>query len=116
MSRTKHSVSRRKRVKKILKMAKGFRGDRGRRYRRAKETLMKSLTYAYRDRKTRKRNFRRLWIVRLNAAVRARGLKYGEFIAALKKKKIELSRDILSQLAIEEPRVFDQLVEEVKAS
>ena len=114
MSRTAHSVSRKKRVKKILKLAKGARSKRSKHIRRAKETVRRGLAYAYRDRRTKKREFRSLWITRLNAAVRERGLKYNEFISGLKKNNIELSRDILSNLAIEEPRVFDQLVEAAK--
>lgn len=114
MSRTAHSVSRKKRVKKILKLAKGARFKRSKHIRRAKETVKRALAYAYRDRRVKKREFRSLWITRLNAAVRERGLKYNEFINALKKNNIELSRNMLSRLAIEEPKAFDQLVEVAK--
>ena len=114
MSKTSSGVSRKKRVKKILKLAKGAKFKRSKNYRRAAETVKRGLAFAYRDRKKRKIEFRKLWITRLNAAVRERGLKYSQFMGGLKKNKIELSRDVLSQLAIEDPKVFDVLVEEVK--
>lgn len=114
MSKTAHSVSRKKRVKKFLSLAKGARGERSRRYKRAKETVQRALAFSYRDRKVKKREFRKLWIVRLSAAVREQGLKYSQFIGGLKKKNIELSRNILAQLAVEEPEAFSQLVEIVK--
>ena len=114
MSRKSHSVARKKRVKKILDQAKGARGRRSKNYRRAKETVIKGMSYAYRDRRNRKRDFRRLWITRINAAVRERGIKYSEFQNGLKENDILLSRDVLSQLAIEEPEVISKLVEVVK--
>ncbi len=115
MSKSSSSVSRRKRVKKILKLAKGAKFQRSKVYRRAKETVKRALVYSYRDRKVRKRVFRRLWVSRLNAGLRERGLKYSQFISALKKKNIKLSRDILASLVVEEPEVFDKLVEEVSS-
>lgn len=114
MSRTSHSVARRKRVKKLLKRAKGAKLKRSKVYRRARETVKRGLVYAYRDRRVRKREFRALWITRINAASRQRGIKYSEFMKALKQNKIELSRDMLSRLAVEEPEVFDKLVEIAK--
>lgn len=114
MSRTSHSVSRRKRVKKTLKLAKGARFKRSKNYRRASETVKRALVYSYRDRRVRKREFRKLWITRLNAAVREKGIKYSEFIDGLRKNNIELSRDILANLAIEEPGAFEQIVEIAK--
>ncbi len=112
--RTKHSVAARKRKKKIFKLTKGYWGKRKNVLRRAKETLRRALVYAYRDRKRRKREFRRLWITRINAAARERGLTYREFIHGLKKRNVALSRDILAHLACEEPQAFDRLVEMVK--
>lgn len=112
--KTKHSVASRKRKKKILKAAKGYWGDRSRKYRRALETLRRAYSYAYRDRRAKKREFRSLWITRINAAVRARGISYREFIHALREKKILLSRDILAQIASEHPEIFDKIVETVK--
>ena len=112
--RTRHSVAARKRKKKIFKLTKGYWGKRKNVLRRAKETLRRALVYAYRDRRAKKRQFRRLWIVRINAAVRERGLSYREFIHGLKKNNVNLSRDILAHLAAEEPQVFDRLVELAK--
>ena len=114
MSRTAHGVSRKKRVKKVLKIVKGAKLRRSKNIRRAKETSRRALAYSYRDRKVRQREFRRLWITRINAATRERGLKYSEFIDGLKKNKIELTRDILVNLAIEEQKAFDKLVELAK--
>jgi large subunit ribosomal protein L20 len=114
MSRTSSGVPRRKRVKKILKLARGARFKRSKNYKRAKETVQRGLAFAYRDRRVKKREFRALWITRINAASRARGLTYHQFMGGLKKNKIELSRDILSRLAIEEPKTFDALVKIAK--
>jgi large subunit ribosomal protein L20 len=112
--RVKHSPASKKRKKKILRLTKGYRGKRKNIYRRAVETARRALVYAYRDRKVKKREFRRLWINRINAAVRERGLTYREFMHLLKKKNILLSRDMLAKIASEYPRVFDKIVEEVK--
>ncbi len=114
MSRKAHSVTKKKRVKKTLKHAKGAWGRRSKNIRRAKETVDRALAYAQRDRKTKKRDFRRLWITRINAGAKERGLKYNEFISLLKKNNIILSRDILARLAVEEPQAFDKLVETIK--
>ncbi|HIP42913.1 MAG TPA: 50S ribosomal protein L20 [Aquifex aeolicus] len=111
--RVKGPSSRRKK-KKILKLAKGYRGQRSRSYRRAKEAVMKALYYQYRDRKLRKREFRRLWIARINAAVRAYGLNYSTFINGLKKAGIELNRKILADIAVRDPQAFEQIVDKVK--
>jgi large subunit ribosomal protein L20 len=102
--------------KKILKAAKGFYGRRKNTIRIAKQAVEKSLQYAYRDRKNRKRNFRALWIQRINAAVREHGLTYGRFIDGLNKAGIEVDRKILSDLAIHEPQAFAALVAQSKAA
>lgn len=112
--KTKHSVARKKRKKKILSHTKGYWGKRANVYRRALETLRRGLVYAYRDRRRKKREFRSLWITRINAAARERGVTYKEFIHELKEKNIALSRDMLALLAAEEPAAFDALVETVK--
>jgi large subunit ribosomal protein L20 len=112
--KVKHSVARRRRKKKILAHTKGYWGKRANIYRRAIETLRRGLAYAYRDRRRKKREFRTLWITRVNAAVRERGSTYKEFIHRLKEKNILLSRDMLALLAAEESAAFDALVEFVK--
>lgn len=112
--RARKAPASRRRRKKILKLAKGYWGRRSKHYRRAIETLRRALVYAYRDRKTKKREFRKLWIARINAATRERGMSYRSFIYGLKKKNIVLSRNILAMLAAEEPDVFSRLVEIIK--
>ena len=114
--RVKRGVPSRKRRKRLLKQAKGFWGRRKNNIRRANETLIRALAYAYRDRRQRKRDFRRLWIVRINAAVRPFGLSYSKFINALSKSEIELDRKSLSELAIRDPQGFKSVVETAKAS
>lgn len=114
--RVKKSVASRKRRKRILKQAKGYWGRRKNNIRRAKETLLRALAYAYRDRRQKKRDFRRLWIVRINAAVRPFDLSYSKFIAALKKAEIDLDRKSLSELAIRDPQGFKAVVETAKAA
>jgi large subunit ribosomal protein L20 len=104
------------RRKKILKLAKGFFGARRKNYRTAKEAVETALLYSYRDRKNRKRDFRTLWNVRINAAVREYGLSYSRFINGLKKLDIKLNRKILSNLAASEPDTFEKIVDKVKAS
>ena len=111
--RVKGPSSRRKK-KKILKLAKGYKGQRSRSYRRAKEAVMRALYYQYRDRKLRKREFRRLWIARINAAVRAYGLNYSTFIHGLNKAGINLNRKILADMAVRDPQAFEQIVNKVK--
>lgn len=104
------------RRKKILKLAKGFFGAKRKNYRTAKEAVEKALTYSYRDRRNKKRDFRKLWNIRINAAVREYGLSYSRFINGMKKTDIKLNRKILSNLAAAEPDTFQQIVEKVKAS
>lgn len=113
MSRVTNQVASRKRRKKILKHAKGYRGGR-KLYRAAQEAVEKGWQYAYRDRRIRKRNFRRLWIIRINAAVREYGLSYSQFIWGLKELKIGLNRKMLSELAVNNPKTFESIVKSVK--
>lgn len=115
MPRAINSVASRKRRKKIVKNAKGYRGARSKLLKTAKEAVHKAQLYAYRDRKQRKRMFRRLWIVRINAAARQYGLSYSRFINGLKKSNIELSRNIIADLAVREPEIFKGLVDKVKS-
>ena len=114
MSRTKHSVARRKRKKKVLRMAKGYRGARSRSYRSAHEQVMHSLQYSYRDRRARKRDFRRLWIARINAAARLNGLSYSRFIRGLKLAEVEVNRKMLAEMAVSDPASFSELVQKAK--
>jgi large subunit ribosomal protein L20 len=111
MPRTRHAVASRKRRKKILKMAKGYRGARSRQFKVAKEQVMHSLQYAYRDRRVRKGDFRRLWIARINAAARINGLSYNRFIYGLKQAGVEVDRKVLADLAVREPDTFAQLAD-----
>lgn len=115
MPRVKNSVASRERRKKIMKLAQGYRGARSRSYRRANEQVMKSQAYAYRDRKNRKRDFRRLWIARISAAAREEGINYSKFMGALRKAGINLDRKNLSRLAIEDQEAFQKLVEIAKS-
>ena len=108
------TVSRRSR-KKILKMAKGYRSVRSTAFRKAREAVEHGLCYAYRDRKNRKREFRRLWIARINAAVRAEGMNYSQFMYGLKKAQIEVDRKVLSDLAINNQETFKSLTETARA-
>jgi large subunit ribosomal protein L20 len=115
MPRVKRGVTARARHKKILALAKGFRGRRKNVYRVAKQAVMKAGQYAYRDRRTRKRVFRKLWIARINAGTRAHGVTYSRFIAGLKKLSIDLDRKVLSDMAINDPAAFGAIVAKVKA-
>ena len=115
MSRTRNSPASRNRRRKVLKMAKGYYGAKSRLYRVANEAVIRSLRYAYRDRKTRKRQFRRLWITRINAAARLNGLSYNRFIDGLNKAQVEVDRKMLAELAVNDQQVFNQLVEIAKA-
>lgn len=110
MARVKWQVASRQRRKRLLKRAKGYYGARGRHIRKAKETVMRALAYATRDRKVKKREFRALWVVRLNAAARSRGLTYSQVMAAFRRAKIGLNRQQLSELAIHDQPAFDQLL------
>jgi large subunit ribosomal protein L20 len=112
--RVKRGVTKRARHKKVLKLASGFRAARGKLIRPARLAVEKSLIYAYRDRKQRKRQFHRLWIARINAAAREHGLSYSRFIAGLKKAGIEMDRKVLADLAVAEPKAFSELVELAK--
>jgi len=108
--RVKRGVTKRRRHKKILKLASGFRAARGKLIRPARLAVEKSLIYAYRDRKQRKRQFHRLWIARINAAAREHGLSYSRFIAGLKRAGVEMDRKVLADLAVAEPKAFSELV------
>ncbi|RMD47599.1 MAG: 50S ribosomal protein L20 [Aquificota bacterium] len=108
--------SSKKHKKKILKIAKGYYGAKHRSYRRAKEQVLRSLQYAYRDRRLRKREFRALWIQRINAAARLNGLSYSKFINGLKKAGIELDRKVLADIAVKDPEGFSKLVETAKSA
>ncbi len=114
MSRVKRGVTKKARHKKILKLAKGYRGRAKSCFRVAIQKVEKALRYAYRDRKARKRDFRALWVQRINAAVRERGMVYSKFINGLKLAKIDLDRKVLSDLAIREPETFSKIVEQAK--
>jgi large subunit ribosomal protein L20 len=114
--RTTKGPARRRAKRRLFQKAKGYRGGRGNLLRTVKETLIRAEVFAYRDRRTRKRQFRRLWIIRINAAVRQRGLRYSEFISGLKRAHVELDRKMLSEMAVHDPEAFDQLVELVKQS
>ena len=114
MPRSKTAKTSRKRRKKTIKEAKGYRWGRKSKYKASKQALMKAWSYAYRDRKTRKRAFRRLWQIQINAAVRSFDLSYSKFIHLLKENNIKLNRKVLAQLANEEPKVFEKIVKEVK--
>ena len=114
MAKTKHSVATRRRKKRTLKAAKGFWGDRSKQYQQARRALMHALVYAYRDRRVKKREFRALWIARINAACRAQEITYSRFINGLKKAKILLDRKILADLAVKDSAAFKKLVEIAK--
>jgi large subunit ribosomal protein L20 len=111
MPRVKRGVRAHARHKKVMKMAKGYRGGRRRLYRSAREGIDKALCYAYRDRRVRKREFRNLWIIRINAAVRPLGLSYSRFINQLDKANIKLDRKVLADLAVFYPEDFSRIVE-----
>ncbi|EAH8430674.1 MULTISPECIES: 50S ribosomal protein L20 [Campylobacter] len=114
MARVKTGVVRRRRHKKVLKLARGFYSGRRKHFRKAKEQLERSLVYAYRDRRRKKRDFRRLWIVRINAACRLNDLSYSRFINGLKKAGIELDRKILADLAMNDTAAFAKIAEAAK--
>ncbi|MCF6765605.1 50S ribosomal protein L20 [Thiotrichales bacterium 19S3-7] len=116
MPRVKRGVQARRRHKKVLKQAKGYYGARSRVYRVAKQAVIKAGQYAYRDRKQKKRQFRSLWIVRINAAVRQYDMSYSNFINGLKKANIDLDRKILADMAVHNKADFEQLVEQAKAA
>ena len=114
MPRAQSTVPRHRRHRKIIKQAKGYYGTRKSNYRTAKDAVQKAWQYAYRDRRVNKRNFRRLWIIRINAAVRQHGLSYSQFIFAMKDKKISLNRKTLAHMAVHDPEGFAEVVNSVK--
>ncbi|MBQ6959446.1 MAG: 50S ribosomal protein L20 [Clostridia bacterium] len=114
MARIKRAVNAHKKRRKVLKLAKGYWGAKSKQYRTASEQVRRSLRYAYEGRKMRKRDFRRLWIVRINAAARLSGMSYSTFINGLKKKNIEVNRKMLADLAVNDAAAFAQLVEMAK--
>ena len=116
MPRVKRAVHARKKRRKVLEQAKGYWGLKKSSYRYAKEQVDHSLVYAYRDRQNRKRTFRRLWIVRINAAARANGLSYNQFVAGLRKADIALDRKVLADLAVNDPAAFGAIAAQAKAA
>ena len=116
MARIKVGVTAHRRHKHILKLAKGYRGAKSKQFKKANETVMKALSYARRDRRVKKREFRGLWIVRINAAVRANGMTYSRFINGLAKAGIEMNRKVLADMAIYDAAAFAKLVEAAKAA
>ncbi len=116
MARVKGGMSTKKRRNRVLKLAKGYRGAKSKQFRTAKQAVMKSLSYAFVGRKLRKREFRRLWIARINAAARLNGLSYSRFMNGLKNANVNINRKMLSELAITNPAAFTQLVDTAKAN
>ncbi len=116
MPRVKSNVARLKRKKKIMRLAKGARGGRSKLFKAAKENVERGWRYAYRDRRQRKREFRRLWIMRINAAARMHQLSYNRFVAGLKRAGVEIDRKVLADLAVRDPVAFAELVEVAKRS
>ena len=111
MARVKRAVNAQKKRREVLEQASGYRGQRSRLYRKAKEQVTHSLVYAFNDRKDRKGDFRRLWIQRINAAVRARGMTYNRFIQGLKAAGIQVDRRMLAEMAVNDPQAFDAIVD-----
>lgn len=116
MPRAKRGTKRRQRVKKVMDQAEGFVLGRSRIFRRAKEAVDRALTYAYRDRRTKKRDFRQLWIARINAAAVSNDMSYGRFMHALKTSDVALDRKVLADIAVSDPAAFSALVNEVRPS
>jgi large subunit ribosomal protein L20 len=116
MARVKRSVHARKKRRKVLEQAKGYWGLKNSNYTYAKEQVERSLAYAYRDRKVRKREFRKLWIMRINAGARANGLSYNQFMSGLKIANVELDRKVLADLAATDPAKFSEIVEQAKSA
>jgi large subunit ribosomal protein L20 len=114
MAKIKHSVATRRRKKRVLKKAKGYWGDRSKQFQQARRALMHALVYAYRDRRVKKREFRSLWIARINAACRQAGITYSVFMNGLKKSKVAIDRKILADLAVRDNKAFEKLVEIAK--
>jgi large subunit ribosomal protein L20 len=116
MARVKRSVGAKKKRRKTLDEAKGYWGLKSTNYRQAKEQLLKSYTYAYRDRRARKGEFRKLWITRINAGARQNGMSYNQFMHGLKQANIDLNRKMLADLAVQEPQVFAEIASKAKAA
>ena len=116
MARVKRSVHAKKKRREVLEQAKGYRGLKKNTYKRAKEQVQKSLAYSYRDRRARKRDFRRLWIIRINAGARMNGLSYNQFIHGLKLAQIELDRKVLADMAVADPAAFTVIADAAKAA
>ena len=116
MPRVKRSVSGRKKRRKVLDRASGYWGLKSKTYKAAKEQVDRSLVYAYRDRKNKKRDFRRLWITRINAAARAHDISYNQLVSGLRKAEIDLDRKILADLAVSDPAAFGEIAEQAKAA
>ena len=116
MARVKRSVSARKKRRKVLKAAKGYYGARSRHYTKAKEQVQHSMQYQYRDRRNKKRDIRRLWITRINAAARLNGMSYSVFMNGLKKAGVELDRKVLADMAVSDPEAFAAVAEVAKAA
>lgn len=114
MAKIKHSVATKKRKKRVLKKAKGFWGDRSKQFQQALRTLNRAMVYSYRDRRVKKREFRQLWIIRINAACRTAGITYSKFINGLKKANVHLDRKIIADLAVTDNNAFMKLVEIAK--
>jgi large subunit ribosomal protein L20 len=114
VSRVKRSVAAHKKRRAVLERAKGYRGQRHSSYKRAKEALLKADSYAYRDRRNRKRDFRRLWITRINAAARQEGMSYSQLMHGLKLAEIELDRKVLADIAVRDPEVFRRLIDSAR--
>ena len=113
MPRSNSSVPRHRRHRKIVKLAKGYRGSRNSNFKTAKDAVEKGMLYAYRDRRQKKRMFRKLWIMRINAAVRIHGMSYSKFISSLKDNKIEINRKSLAHMAVHEPEAFSALIKNI---
>lgn len=113
MPRSNSSVPRHRRHRKVVKLAKGYYGTRSRNYRTAMDAIIKAMSYAYRDRRQRKRQMRRLWIIRINAATRQHGMSYSKFVSAMKANNIEINRKMLADLAITEPQSFENLIKAI---
>jgi len=115
MPRTRHSVASKRRKNKVYKQAKGYFGARSRMFRTAQEAVDRSLVYAYRDRRNRKRDFRRLWIARINAAARINGVSYSQLICGLNRAEIAVNRKVLADLAVRDPAAFATIAEQAKS-
>jgi len=115
LTRVKRGVTKHRRHKKVLSMTRGYQAAQGRQFRRAREALLHAWSHAYRHRRERKREFRRLWILRINAAARGLGLTYGQLISGLRKANVELDRKVLADTAVKDPAAFERLVSIVKA-